>query len=142
VQHPALAMAAHQPPVFVLPRADLAPSSSSPNSRTSPGHSTANALSQATDSLSLAELALPVPPPIPSTSRLQRAPTPPPPPAAELPQDASKPAKTKRGRKRIAEPLDNIKGASALHPHALSRPLVPSLTLEPHLPRHAQTTLL
>ncbi|GAA5923747.1 hypothetical protein JCM3775_000493 [Rhodotorula graminis] len=111
-------MAAHQPPVFVLPRADLAPSSSSPNSRTSPGHSTANALSQATDSLSLAELALPVPPPIPSTSRLQRAPTPPPPPAAELPQDASKPAKTKRGRKRIAEPLDNIKDNPALDAEA------------------------
>ncbi|GAA5894454.1 hypothetical protein JCM8208_006245 [Rhodotorula glutinis] len=115
-------MAAHQQPAFVLPTMDLAPSSSSPNPRTSPrGHSTTSALSQATDSLSLAELALPVPPPIASTSRLAPAPAPPPPPVAtavDLPQDASKPAKTKRGRKRIAEPLDNIKDNPSLDAEA------------------------
>ncbi|GAA5844089.1 hypothetical protein JCM9279_003730 [Rhodotorula babjevae] len=116
---------AQRPPVFVLPKADP-PSSSSPNSHhASPAAHSTSALSHAAGGLSLAELALPVPPPIASTSRLQPAPTSPPPPAAataaagEQPQpDPPKPAKGKRGRKRIAESLDNIKDNPSLDAEA------------------------
>ena len=136
---------AHRPPVFVLPRVDTA-SSSSPNSHGSPATHSASALSQAASTLSLAELALPVPPPLASTSRIHPAPTSPPPPAlataaaaVDQPhEDPPKPAKGKRGRKRIAEPLDNIKGASSSLPvsrprRRLARP-VPDLVRHPPLP--------